>query len=175
MTIIGAGNQTDRCSIPLATSNRRRIPNEQRMQRDPSSMAAARDMHLSAHPLWRVRSLRSTYNCMGLVFASRRTWIDPEHFNMIVGDDGYVERSNRNEAVAGDHAVYRNSTNGNVIHVGCIVEVRPDLKRARSELIVISQFGANGEYIHEADDLPGALRIGVSSLSLSVWTEAKIL
>ena len=82
-------------------------------------MNAAKLAHLAAHPKATARSLRSLYNCMGMVFASRRTWIDPEHLEMILEDDEYQRIVSEAELQVGDLVIYRGDNN-QVTHVGII-------------------------------------------------------
>jgi len=109
-------------------------------------------MVLPRHPSARVRSLSSVYNCMGMVFASRRTWIDPEHLYMILEDDDYRRVLHEGELVRGDLVIYRDEE-GHVTHVGLVAEVRTNLREARWEVIVLSQWGEVGEYFHHIDDV----------------------
>src|SRR5437867_2806150 len=88
---INPGSEADRESIRLATSKNTPIPNCRRRERPPEALKAARRIVLEGHPEVRPRSLTATYNCIGMVFANRRTWIEPEHVSMILADDGYAE------------------------------------------------------------------------------------
>ena len=115
-------------------------------------MSAAKDIVLKAHPNARARSLSSMYNCMGMVFATRRTWVEPENLRMILEDDGYRKVLNESELQAGDVVVYRDDY-GEVSHVGIVTEVRPNLAEATREVFVLSQWGQDGEYFHRADDV----------------------
>lgn len=138
--------------IPLATRTGRRIPNERRMQRVPSAMLAARDFVLASHRTARMRSLASVYNCMGMCFASRRTWVDPDNLATILRDDEFQRINTIDRVMEGDVVVYRNAS-GEVVHVGIVVKaglVRADAQR---EIIVLSQWGGDGEYFHAIDDL----------------------
>ncbi len=134
-------------------------------------MYAARNALLETHPDYKLRSLDSVYNCMGMVFASRRTWIEPDNFGMIVQDDGYVERKKKVNALPGDVVVYRISSKGEVIHAGIVIAVDPDIEEGNVHLTVLSQFGADGEYIHQAEDLPKAL--GLQKPDIAIFTDAK--
>ena len=84
-------------------------------------------------------------------------------------DDEYKMRPQKAMSMVGDIAVYRKS-DGEVVHVGIIVSTNPNLERGEIDLEVLSQFGADGEYIHKEDDLPERLLYGKPGLS--VWTEA---
>ena len=99
--------------------------------------------------------MNSTYNCMGMVFASRRTWVDPEHLTIILEDDGYRPVANEGELQTGDVVIYRDNA-GEVSHVGIVTKVRTNLLQASREITVLSQWGESGEYFHWVDDVhPG--------------------
>ena len=115
-------------------------------------MQAARDFVLSAHSSASVRSLNSVYNCVGMVFASRRTWIEPEHVPMILSDDGY-RPIDRNELERGDVVVYRRESLEEISHVGVVARVEVKPKDASLEVLVLSQWGHDGEYFHLDDDV----------------------
>ena len=138
--------------LALSTRKRHQVPNEQRSPRPPARMQAARSIVLSAHPSARARSLSSLYNCVGMVFASRRTWVEPEHLPMILADDEYRQVNNRGELQPGDVVVYRDDQD-EISHVGIVAEVRPDLEEATWVVVVLSQWGADGEYFHIDDDV----------------------
>ena len=128
-------------------------------------MDAARNAALNAHPNARARSLSSVYNCVGMVFAARRTWVDPEHLPMILADDGYQPVPNETELQPGDVVVYRDS-DGQVSHVGIVSEVRTNLAQAVREVFVLSQWGQDGEYFHRADDVNPLL-----GMPAEYWTD----
>src|SRR5713226_9311151 len=73
--ILGEGGRSDKAAIDLATKRREWIRNVQPLERAPASLKAAeRKMHALA-PGIRTRSLSATYNCFGMVFAGRRTYV----------------------------------------------------------------------------------------------------
>ena len=144
--------QGNRINLPLATRRGRQIPNEVRNELSEVILNAARDDVKNEHPDAKLRSLRSSYNCMGMVFANRRVWVNPEHMGMILRDDGYRRVVNESELQQGDVVVYRDSS-GQVSHVGLVAEVNPNIKDANFEISVLSQWGATGEYIHRIDDV----------------------
>ncbi len=137
--------------IPLATKQGRDIPNEQRTQRTRQEMEAALEMHRASHLSIAVRSLRSVYNCMGMVFASRRTRIGLEHLEMILHDDGYAQVG-ESEIDRGDLVVYRGN-DGEFSHVGIIWQIGPYWVNNSRDVIVLSQWGADGEFIHNMHDV----------------------
>jgi hypothetical protein len=90
----------------------------------------------------------SLYNCHGLTFASRRTWIDEKNFSEILNDDGYQEVP-ENETLPGDIILYFN--NQEVSHSGIVVkEVTNDNRYP----YIVSKLGSFGEYIHIANGIP---------------------
>ncbi|SPF45283.1 hypothetical protein SBA4_3350003 [Candidatus Sulfopaludibacter sp. SbA4] len=80
-TIIGEGGLSDKASIALSASKNRRIPSQRMHERSPQSIHAAKLLHTKGSR--QLRSLRSTCNCVGMVFANRRTFIEPEQIPMI--------------------------------------------------------------------------------------------
>jgi hypothetical protein len=109
---------------------------------------------------------------MGMVFAARRTAIDPERFQMIVDDDGYRRIPDVSELKAGDVAVYRNSRTLEVIHVGVVIAHEPNILKAEFETTVLSQFGSNGEYFHPLDQIPTNLSLlAERRVQIELWTD----
>jgi hypothetical protein len=165
--IIGEGGPADRDSTNLYTRKGNRIPSVRRGQRAPSAMRAAFDFITKDHPTRRVRSLDSSYNCMGMIFASRRSCIEPAQFQAIAADDGYECLPPNKMALPGDVVVYRDE-NGEVVHVGRIVDYF-NIDGLALGYRVLSQIGADGEYIHNLDDLPQfPIKI---KLPPELWTE----
>ncbi len=153
MTLFNAhSNYINGPELPLATRKGNPIPNEQVMARVPESMNAAKDIVLQAHPDAHARSLSSVYNCMGMVFASRRTWVDPEHLPMILAEDDYQPVPNEGELQPGDVVVYQDG-DGQVSHVGIVDQVKTNVAEGTWEVFVLSQWGRDGEYFHRADDV----------------------
>ena len=138
--------------LSLSTRKRNQIPNEQRLPKKKVIMEAACNYVLQSHPNARVRSLNSVYNCMGMVFASRRTWVGPEHLDMILRDDEYRPIDDTGELQRGDVVVYRNDQ-GVPTHVGIVAEIHPTLENGQLQITVLSQWGADGEYLHSVNDV----------------------
>lgn len=134
--------------LPLATRKGKPIPNQQRMELGPERMAGARDIVVSEHASAYARSLRSVYNCMGMVFASRRTFVDIDQLDMVLDDDDYRPIT-EGDLERGDLVIYRDAS-GIATHVGLVVNVSP---MAKLEITVLSQWGSDGEYFHRADDV----------------------
>jgi hypothetical protein len=165
--ILGQGGPGDRRSIELYTRARNRIAIEQLLPRAPEAMKAAADLWTKAYPNLRVRSLDSTYNCVGLVFASRRAAVDPDQLPRIFEDDSYARLSSRGEAAPGDVAVYRD-TSGAITHVGIIIAIEKDIRAGILRFQILSQWGRDGEYLHDGEDVPAPL-----GRLTDVWSERK--
>ena len=137
--------------LPLATKTGRRIPNEQRTETAPERMQAAMQIVTDNHPTASLRSLRSTYDCMGLVFASRRTWVEIEHVETFLADDGYRQIPGDDLRV-GDLVIYRD-VSGDPTHVGIVTQLSPYRPDQTRDVYVLSQWGRDGEYFHRIDDV----------------------
>ena len=142
--------------LPLSTKKGTKIPNEQRGQRPPAAMQAAENIMRNGRPSVRTRSLRSGYNCMGMIFASRRTCIDPDKLRMILEEDDYRQIGEEGNVECGDVVVYKGNS-GSVTHVGIVVEARPDLFSGIWKITVLSQWGGDGEYLHLIDEVHPSL------------------
>jgi len=138
--------------LKISTKKGRQIPNQRKLPRPPVAMCAARDLHLTGYPLRRCRSLSSDYNCAGMVFANRRTTIDSLDTGMILEDDEYRNIHSRDQVEVGDVVVYKDDR-GEVSHVGLVSNIGVDIRTAQIEINVLSQFGADGEYIHPISDV----------------------
>lgn len=103
------------------------------------------------NPFAELRSITATYNCMGQVFASRRTYIDVEEVRRVLAEDGYSRLNSLADVEVGDVVVY--CKNGIPEHVGTIAYFTYTPLGHR-EVKVISKWGAEGEYIHSLRDVP---------------------
>lgn len=136
--------------FPLATRTRKNILAHQRKPILPALMAyaaAERKKTYGVEPL----SSGSIYNCMGMVFASRRASIDVDQAMFIYREDGYTTHPT-NSAQVGDVAVYRLA--GNITHVGFVVFVNKYDPNSFPLIRVASQWGHNGEFLHDHDKVP---------------------
>ena len=90
------------------------------------------------------------YNCVGMIFASRRAWIETVHLYELLRQDGYY-RVTKRDIFPGDIVVYTN----NVVptHVGLITTISrngADLEN----LTVLSKWGKEAEILHQIDVVP---------------------
>ncbi len=102
----------------------------------------------------RTRSSRK-YNCHGLVFASRRTWIwDPAEVSKILRDDEYIKIP-PSDVLAGDIALYFHE--GDAQHAGIVVEVfeKPFTTK------ILGKWGFMQEVVHLAHDVPPEYGINI--------------
>jgi hypothetical protein len=141
-------------SLLLQTRAKWSIPNDLRKERPVVALRAAVDLMRELFPEARLRSITSTYNCVGLVVASRRTWVDPEHVVKILADDGYRQLQRPEEAEAGDVVVYHDP-DGEPCHVVIVVAKNLTIPgQSRDLLTVLSKWAADGEYVHDLTNLP---------------------
>ena len=145
------GNYLVGGQIRIATRKDRLIPNDRPPERHPSSLQDARTFVEGTYPTARIRSLSARYNCMGMVFAARRVWIETPELQMILDDDEFRKLAPSEAPEVGDVVVYRDES-GNVSHVGLIAQVLLGA-REEPEFRVLSQWGQDGEYFHNINDV----------------------
>jgi len=93
------------------------------------------------------------YNCVGMVFSSRRAAINPSYLNKILQEDNYRPIS-RNEVQVGDVVVY--SYRNELSHVGIILKV--ELIGQTPIFTVMSKWGdVAPEFVHLIDQVPEVL------------------
>ena len=103
----------------------------------------------------RVRSVSAhLYNCVGMIFCNRRTWIDITHIYQLLYHDGYERLESARMADVGDIVVY--TRGGMPSHVGSIIRVDAPIGQIMN-LHVLSKWGRDGEVAHHLDDVPQAL------------------
>ena len=150
--VIGAGTPADRMHLPLATKTRKPIRNEVRRERAPESLRAAVQLWARERPHADLRSISGTYNCMGFVFATRRTCIDIEELQFILVEDGY-KRIAETDVEPGDLVVYQRD--GQRTHVALVLRVDGTFGGMMPNIVhACSQWGADGEYFHRAAYVP---------------------
>lgn len=146
----------DYVDLPLATKARNPIYNEQRMEQSLAQLQAAVAFWHDKFPDNELRSITATYNCVGMVFGSRRTEILTKHVRGILADDGFKALAHEGEAKRGDLVVYV-ADGEEVQHVGMVVEVFAEVDPAVQppfHVRVLSKWGAMGEYIHWVEAVP---------------------
>lgn len=144
--IIGRASERDPARLPLETKNRTPILNEQHLEWSPGRLEASVKIWKHARPCAELRSITATYNCVGMVFASRRTFIGSDQIHFILENDDYEKLDGPEMARIGDIVVY--TKGGLTTHVGIIVDTVLSVRR------VMSKWGAEGEYIHPERCVP---------------------
>lgn len=154
--VIGEGGPQDRASIPLATRQGTWIPNVRRPEQSPATHMAYINLYKQRVPSARLRSSTAVYNCAGLVFASRRTWVFMQEVPKILGEDGYHRLAGLPDVEIGDLVIYRETRGSSMTHIGIIIERRAHVPSAEWKITVMSKWGAAGEYVHPLKDVPTA-------------------
>jgi len=131
--------------LPLFTSLRNRIPNDQLAEISAYERNLFADIAQDFGARAEFRGFASpTYNCHGLVFASRRTAIhDSAAISMILHDDGF-EPIAQSATLPGDVVIYF-SDNGDAQHSGIVIG-----KPTAPFMIplVLSKWGKFSEVLH---------------------------
>jgi hypothetical protein len=141
----------------MQTRSKGLIPNELRPERNPAALKASVELMRGLFPEAICRSITATYNCVGVVVASRRVWVDPDHLVRILKEDGCRKLAREEEADVGDVVIYHDE-GGSACHVGVVVRKNVLRGEAGEELLtVLSKWGADGEYIHAASYVPALL------------------
>lgn len=107
---------------------------------------------------WRERKpATGTYNCAGHVWASRRTSLhDPEEWVLILREDAYRSLSAGETPLPGDLAVYVDQSNGEILHIAEVLELREGLMPGgeRKPWVLSKWNDQFGEVMHWAHDVP---------------------
>lgn len=137
-------------AIRLETSTGRGLDNHQNAQITHQVVAWDRKMRKD-YPNARPRTkVTVSYNCHGLTFASRRTWVYRNvSIKFVLQDDKYDEITEMQNVLPGDVAIYH-SDSGDLNHSGIVVaaglpEVMP---------LICSKWANAGEFIHSLRECP---------------------
>lgn len=133
--------------LKIETRKRRHIRNEpDRPLRTQEGMDDFFDRMKSRWTNLTRRSADSSYNCFGMAFANRRTHVHEDALPIIFHDDEY-RKIERSDAERGDIVIYRGPS-GEIEHVAVILQRMPITPSADDDLLVLSQWGNSGEFIH---------------------------
>ena len=98
-----------------------------------------------------VRSVsQHLYNCVGMIFAQRRTWLEIKDILWILREDGY-SKIDLAQLTTGDVALYM--LNGAPAHIGLVMQVH----RSQGTIVnvrMLSKWGRFGEIEHAVHDVP---------------------
>ena len=158
MSILLPGNQSLNAKDPYPVYARSGWEIPQQHRRDLPKISLEQ-MRIKAREWrsWREKiTVRSVspypYNCMGLIFASRRAFIDIDHIYDILKADGYKKIALR-DIVTGDVVLYRNYDEPS--HVALVVSVVQFGQTINVK--VISKWGLDPEFEHFMEDVPAQL------------------
>jgi len=137
----------------------RLLPTLLRPEGHHAQLKASRDIHRSCEgPLGpaRFRRLSFTYNCFGMVLANRQCWVEPApdcDIDSLLTSAGYRRHVRVGDVVSGDVVLYR-AQDGAYVHIGLVLSATRDPAHATMKFEVLSKWGQDGEYIHQANDVP---------------------
>lgn len=117
-------------------------------------------MIFKAHPDVQLRSDSARYNCVGMVFAHRRAWVEDTEIRALLKQDGYRRLPNFSALMDGDVVVYCVERGGRLAASHVAVMVRRVVVTAADEgsgIVVLSKWGNHGEYVHRMEDVHPAL------------------
>ena len=134
-------------SITICSRKGQAIPNTLVSPEDPRVVALKEANFSTPVGAKQLSSYDSTYNCMGMVFASRRTYIDSNDLVWVLRDDDYRE-IDANEARIGDVVTYHSTESSPLIeHIGWVA-LAQEYDSGLVGVLVHSKWGRHGEYIH---------------------------
>lgn len=111
-------------SICVETKLRTRIDNVITPDADEKARSVYKEIKRKYGKNWSNRKpATGGYNCFGMLFASRRTYITDEgegNVECILKEDGYRKLSDQNKVKTGDIVLYRDKSRKSIYHV-CVV------------------------------------------------------
>jgi hypothetical protein len=137
--------------IVIQSKKGRRIIASMPAEDPPFKRAHAVQLFKERHPNATLRSISSTYNCVGLALAARRAVVSAYDLPSLLEDDGFVKVPEEKVQV-GDLVVY--VVDGQMEHVGIVVHRSLVLTPRDHSIKLISKWGFLGEYIHDIEDVP---------------------
>lgn len=115
----------------------------------PSILHQTKSMIKRHAPRNRRSSPTACYNCHGLAFASRRTWISKScEIDKILREDKYIE-IHRKDTLPGDIIIYY-ANDGDAEHSGIVLSEPKELGIP----MVVSKWGSFPEFVHWANQCP---------------------
>lgn len=151
--IIDPGGESDSRALKLSTCTGQHIRNERFIEKAPATLLASLEIDRKSNPAaLRVSDPTATYNCMGLVFGSRRTCIDISELTFILKEDSYERVSKPGDVKTGDVVIY--CKGGKPQHVGLVHTISPECSSGTFKTTVVSKWGYHAEYVHDIHDVP---------------------
>jgi len=149
----------DGWEIPTAIAPNETFKSLRRRNREVESWFPKAALRSISHPDYR-------YNCVGMIFASRRKWIEIDYIAEILVHDGY-RKIIMQSAMVGDIILYRNHKN-EYTHVALITNI--EKYGDTMNIKVLSKWGRDGEFEHFVADVPSTL-----GMPVEYWTERQLL
>lgn len=166
MVLLDFSNDTDSHPYPIFARSQWEIPQPppSHVEEDQQNLGDVRDdtcnliklLHHSKRQSLVIRSVsQHLYSCVGMVFANRRTWLNPDKLLRILKEDGYTRVTDHSRLSIGDVALY--AYKNKPIHVGLVTKVDLGLEQL-IDVRVLSKWGYVGEvehYVHHVPDFCG--------------------
>jgi hypothetical protein len=138
---------------PIYARSGWRIPQGHPPARTVEQMRIKAGELMKLRPGIKLRSLSPyPYDCVGMIFACRRAWIDIDYIYTILKEDGFI-RIPRHAVRQGDIVLYKNRADDEPTHVALIVMI--ERYGEAQNIQVISKWGQEAEFIHFVEDVPG--------------------
>jgi hypothetical protein len=157
-----------RNELMLHTRKGRQIPNEILPEKADFILRESIQMMAERFPRISLRSVSNCYNCVGMVFASRRTSVHPQHIRQVLSDDGFRKLDAESQADRGDVVLYFSDDMDEPAHVGIVIA--KDVTAKDDFLYVLSKWGFGGEYVHLSKDVPT-----VYGMPTEYWTDRRLV
>jgi hypothetical protein len=165
--LLDSGGESDNNAVRLGTRRTRHVKNEMRLEAPRELLRIDLEKCRSLHPFAEMRSVTNRYNCVGMVFATRRTWVEPEYVPLFLNDDDYRRLPSLQEAEIGDIVVYKTES-GEIAHVGIVAIRDQNVATGTTTFKILSKWGPWAEFVHDPDDvLPNFGQLA------EVWTDRK--
>lgn len=82
--------------------------------------------------------------------------METDRVPMILREDDYHSVLRTDQLQPGDLVLYRNDR-GEMVHIGVVLAIEPDIETASFKVMVLSKWGGEGEYVHAQDRVPSLL------------------
>jgi hypothetical protein len=141
--------------LALETRAYEQIPNAPVLSPDPDRLERYVQVQQNLHPGAQLRRVAGFYNCFGLVFGGRRTWIGDlyQELSDIYRGDEYRKVAFTNLRV-GDLVMYKHQNR--IEHVAMVMSLGPWMTSGGTNetrsVQVLSKWGNNGEFLHDMLD-----------------------